>query len=55
MKCIILASSLALLAGESFELVRVNQVGSYKVAYSTVRVLNANKVTIAESRNQWKK
>ena len=47
---LILASSLTLLLGDSFELVRVGQMGSYKVAHSVVRVLNANKATIAESR-----
>ena len=36
--------------GDAFELVRVSQMGSYKVAYSLVRVLGANKSTIAEAR-----
>ena len=47
---LILAATLTLLLGDSFELVRVSQMGSYKVAYSLVRVLGANKDTLAESR-----
>ena len=44
------ATALTLVIGDAFELVRVSQMGSYKVAYSLVRVLGANKDTLAESR-----
>ena len=44
------ATALTLLLSESFELVRVSTFGSYKVAYSTVRVLDAKKATIVETR-----
>ena len=47
---LILATTLTLLLGDAFELVRVSQMGSYKVAYSLVRVLGANKSTLAEAR-----
>ena len=47
---LILATVLTLLLGDAFELVRVSQMGSYKVAYSLVRVLGANKSTLAEAR-----
>ena len=47
---LIAAATLTLLLGDAFELVRVSQLGSYKVAYSLVRVLGANKDTLAESR-----
>ena len=47
---LLLATALTLLLGDAFELVRVSQAGSYKVAYSLVRVLGANKDTLAEAR-----
>lgn len=47
---LILATALTLLLGDAFELVRVSQMGSYKVAYSLVRVLGTNKATLAEAR-----
>ena len=47
---LILTTALTLALGDAFELVRVSQMGSYKVAYSLVRVLGANKDTLAEAR-----
>jgi hypothetical protein len=47
---LLLATALTLLLGDAFELVRVSQAGSYKVAYSLVRVLGANRDTLAEAR-----
>ena len=47
---LLLATALTLLLGDAFEIVRVSPMGSYKVAYSVVRVLGANKDTLAEAR-----
>ena len=47
---LIATTTLTLLLGDAFELVRVSQMGSYKIAYSLVRVLGANKDTLAEAR-----
>jgi len=47
---ILIAATALTLLGDAFELVRVSQMGSYKVAYSLVRVLGANKDTLAEAR-----
>ena len=47
---LIVATSLMLMLGDYFELIRVSPLGSYRVAYSVVRVLNARRATIAEAR-----
>lgn len=46
----IAATSLTLMLGDYFELIRVSPLGSYRVAYSHVRVLSSKGRTVAEAR-----
>ncbi len=47
---LIAATALSMRVGDSFELVRVSGMGSYRAAYSVVRVLGPNRATLVEVR-----